>query len=369
MSVTSVTQINRLRLWVLAGGRCEYRGCNKSLWRDDKTLRWMNKAYIAHIVADSPDGPRGDPVRSLALANDLGNLMLLCDDDHRRIDIVDVDGHPESLLLDFKREHEERIVTLTGIDPDLRTHVLTFVANIGLRKPVVNLRDAQQTVVPMRHPDPRLLEIDLTRLSVSDADALYWPQMRSETEKQFDSLLHPAIGAKHISVFALAPIPILVVLGRRLGDLAEVDVFQKFREGHPWQWRATGGQRWTRRDAKNRVGNEVAIALSASGKVQTTAIHRALASKVPVYRLGINKTGRDKVCTAQMLSQFRGKWRALLTDLRSTHGENCRAHVFPAVPNSVAVEIGRTTLPKSDPRLEIWDHQIDKGGWVHAITL
>ena len=90
MSVTSVTTKNRYRLWMLAGGRCEYRGCNKQLWRNDKTLEEMNKAYIAHIVADSPKGPRGDLVRSPLLADDLSNLMLLCDEDHRTIDIVDV---------------------------------------------------------------------------------------------------------------------------------------------------------------------------------------------------------------------------------------------------------------------------------------
>jgi len=46
----------------------------------------LNAAYIAHIVAEKPDGPRGDPARSPLLADAIENLMLLCDVHHRLID-------------------------------------------------------------------------------------------------------------------------------------------------------------------------------------------------------------------------------------------------------------------------------------------
>ena len=89
MSVTSISNKNKYLLWVKSGGRCQYRGCNKSLYQDIITKRNFNQAYIAHIVADVPGGPRGDLVRSPLLADDLGNLMLLCDTCHRRIDKYD----------------------------------------------------------------------------------------------------------------------------------------------------------------------------------------------------------------------------------------------------------------------------------------
>lgn len=58
MSSSSIPEKTRVRLWVRASGRCQYAGCNKPLWRDDLTMADMNSAYIAHIIADSPDGPR-----------------------------------------------------------------------------------------------------------------------------------------------------------------------------------------------------------------------------------------------------------------------------------------------------------------------
>jgi len=368
MSVTSVTTKNRYRLWMLAGGRCEYRGCNKQLWRNDKTLDEMNKAYIAHIVADSPKGPRGDLVRSPLLADDFSNLMLLCDEDHRTIDIVDVAGHPEERLLEFKRDHEQRIEMLTAIDPDLRTHMLTLVANIGPRKGIIDYRDAVQAVVPGRYPDARALQIDLTHLARSDDESAFWSHARDEVERQLDQLLPPASGILHVSVFGVAPIPVLMVFGRKLGDIREVDVFQKFRSEHPWKWREDGAQVWSTLEPKGASGAEVAVGVSVSGDVHSTEIETALGQKLPVYEFRVATPGLDVLATKAMLAEFRSAWRTLLTTLRSIHGESCRAHVFPAVPNSVAIEMGRTMLPKSNPTLEVWDRQ-QVGGFVHALTL
>ena len=38
------------QLWVKAGGRCEFRGCNKYLFEDEVTRQPKNISNIAHIV-------------------------------------------------------------------------------------------------------------------------------------------------------------------------------------------------------------------------------------------------------------------------------------------------------------------------------
>lgn len=70
MSVTSITTKKQNLLWAVSGGRCEYEGCNRILHIDILTKKKYNSAYIAHIVADKPDGPRGDTVRSKLLCVD-----------------------------------------------------------------------------------------------------------------------------------------------------------------------------------------------------------------------------------------------------------------------------------------------------------
>jgi hypothetical protein len=60
MSISKIPERTKLLLWGKAGGRCEYDGCNEPLWLDSVTKFEFNAAYIAHIVADKPSGPRGD---------------------------------------------------------------------------------------------------------------------------------------------------------------------------------------------------------------------------------------------------------------------------------------------------------------------
>ena len=82
--------MNRLLLFVRAGGRCEFDGCNKDLLKHHVTLKEGNFAEMAHIVAFKPEGPRGKGGRRPAQINDVRNLMLLCPQCHKLID-----DHPD----------------------------------------------------------------------------------------------------------------------------------------------------------------------------------------------------------------------------------------------------------------------------------
>src|SRR5690554_1735186 len=131
MSKTKISEKNKIQLWTLAAGRCQYENCNVQLWRDDLSMVIMNRAYIAHIVANVPGGPRGDEVKSEQLANDIENLMLLCDTHHRLIDVEAVSDHPVERLIAMKIAHEKRIELLSGINPDFKSYVLLYGAKIG----------------------------------------------------------------------------------------------------------------------------------------------------------------------------------------------------------------------------------------------
>jgi hypothetical protein len=86
-------------LWGRAAGRCQYAGCNKLLIGEQISgARNANKSYIAHIVGDSPDGPRGDAILSPKLAHDPDNLMLVCDEHHRVISTLWQRSNPRGYL-------------------------------------------------------------------------------------------------------------------------------------------------------------------------------------------------------------------------------------------------------------------------------
>ena len=104
----SPTPLTLNMLFAKAAGRCQFEGCNKSVLFDEITQRDYNKSNVAHIVASSPGGARGDETRSHQLSGELSNLMLMCPEHHKLIDDFE-DDYPEERLLEMKRKHEDTI--------------------------------------------------------------------------------------------------------------------------------------------------------------------------------------------------------------------------------------------------------------------
>jgi len=106
------------KLFQRSGDRCAFPRCGKALTAqqtDSEPVAALGE--IAHIVGDSPNGPRGtSPLRS-DQRNRYENLILLCNYHHQLID-----SHPTSWsvaqLEEMKRTHEEWVRHRLGsIDP------------------------------------------------------------------------------------------------------------------------------------------------------------------------------------------------------------------------------------------------------------
>ncbi len=380
MSYTTIPPEVRLKVWVRAGGRCEYLGCNDNLWRDELTLREMNKAYLAHIVADSPNGPRGDATLSEQLKADPSNIMLLCDTHHRLVDREDVAGHPAKLLRRYKREHEERIERQTGIQTNRRTHLVLFGTRIGDRQGDVNYEQACAAVLDdERYPaDEKGIRLDLTDNEVCEDDPEFWAQTAKFVERRLRGYLKNGVGPSgkplnHLSIFALAPIPTLIHFGKQLGDLVSADVYQRHRDTNDWRWKALGDECFdyniTRPHERCAPHPRIAVNLSLSGTIHPSEVERAMGTRAPTYMMTIGAPNRNFLRSKEQLELFRSAWCRLLSEIRRDHGESCELHLFAAVPTSVAIEIGRSLLPKSDPALHVYDNDRERGGFVRAMVV
>lgn len=377
MSYTSIPDLVRLLTWVRAGGRCEFRGCNDLLWRDDLTMQAMNKAYLAHIVADKPGGPRGDLIESDRLKADPSNIMLLCDACHRRIDGKKTrHEYPVDLLRAMKQEHEERIERQTEIQSDMKTHILLFGTRIGSRRGQVSLRDASQAIVGERYPaDDHGIIIDLSDIPVNERDADFWNLVQTYIDKVFERYLGDKLGPtgkplNHLSIFAIAPIPALIYLGRVLGDIVPMDVYQLHRNPHGWKWKELQDPNFRYvRDYPEDIGTEsvVAVNLSLSGKIHASEIEQVLGAQYPTYTLSSSNQLQDFLQAREQLAWFRYEWYQLLGDIRRNHGEHCEIHLFAAVPNSIAVEIGRAILPTLGLRIFVYNKYPD--GFCFALEV
>ncbi len=363
----------KLKLWVLSGGRCEFPGCNEYVWRDGLTLKEDNFAHMAHMIAASPDGPRGDEVLSSEQAADFNNLMLVCLRHSKLIDGKNRTEYPLEELQRYKQSHEDRIRRQTELRPEMTTMVLRFMANIGDRPVKIGLLQAHNAILPRFPGDDRGILMDYTNRP-GRGEANYWASFASDISTQVSRELmagHDRPRPDHISVFAIGPIPLLIQLGQSIGNTISADIYQRHRDTESWNWKPNGEEDFQYRLVESAGEDEknVAIVLSLSGKIHDEEFLKLFPVRPHVYKIEIDDPNPGFLDRRSRLSKFRDVYRALLGKVRDRHGGGAIIHLFPAIPAPVAVACGRELLPKSDPKLIVYDNEKDNGGFVPTLNI
>lgn len=374
MSKTNIPQRVQSALWARAAGRCEYRGCNIDLVGDLIAGKQDGLyGFIAHVVADREDGPRGDPVRSPLLARSLENLMLMCAKHHKLIDTDAPAEHPENVLLGMKEAHEARIETNGGIDHERASHVLRFGATIGKNEALVSTQAIFSAMPPDRHPATKTtIDLELLNSAYRDDEPAYWDLQKTNLDRLFADRIGGRIERqeiRHLSVFALAPQPLLIELGRLLYDIVPTTIHQRHREPSTWAWqRDRPVLDFLVSEPPASASGPVALKLAVSATVTDDRIEKVLGSDVAIWTLTIAAPGNDVVRRPEDLSAFRTEIRKLYDDVKARHGVGTVLNVFPALPASLAVEVGRVWMPKADLSMTIYDNN-RYSGFLPTLTI
>lgn len=371
----AVSPRTRYIVWGRSAGRCLFPGCNKRLigdliaGNDD-----MNAAYVAHIVAETPGGPRGDPVRSPALSDDPANLMLLCDPHHRLIDSKEeLENYSETRLLEIKRAAEKRIELSTDISPDRASHIVRYGAMIGANESVIAASKCKEAMIASHYPASREpIDLSMSGLALADSDPNYYSLQARNLQRQFDAKIRGRLESQeidHLSVFALAPIPLLIELGRLLSDIRPCIVYQLHREPAGWGWARDGDQIELVTSAPENAGSQVALKLALSANVSDDRIYSVLGKDTSIWQIAARNPHNDCIRYPEDVSQFRQTLRQQLNAIKTHHGDGLVINVFPAIPVSIAVETGRVWMPKADLGLRIFDQSKDDAGFIERLLL
>jgi hypothetical protein len=375
MSISYIPDQVKFRLWGKAAGRCQYDGCNVPLWRDAITKHEFNVAYIAHIIADSPDGPRGDPILSDQLKSDISNLMLMCDSHHRLIDKEDVTGHPVERLHAMKGAHERRIEIVSGIESRRQSHVLLYGANIGEHTAPISHQNAFHAMLPDWYPaETTPILLGMVNSSYQDDLPDFWSIEGTHLRNMISKLLRPRLAdgsLQHLSVFAIAPQPLLILLGFLLSDLPAAEVYQFQREPQPrhWRWHEEPKDFDYLVTEPQEIKGDPVLVLSLSATISDERVKAVLGNDVTIWNVSVAIPNNDFLKSRRQAQQFRQQMRRLMDRIKIRHGEQAILHVFPAVPVALAVELGRIVMPKADLPLRIYDENKKLDGFVHALDL
>lgn len=351
----------KLLIWAKSAGRCQI--CNVPIYEDPLTFEQVNVGDHAHIIGSSEDGPRGDSKLSAELAKKPENIMLLCKTHHKKIDTREfIEKYPPKLLRELKQLHEERVEFVTSIGSENKSHVLLYGAKIGSLSNPLNYEEVSRAMFPERYPAEKTpIIIQITGSESSDTQENYWNIERGNLQQKFERLVQARVERSeinHLSVFGLAPIPLLIELGALLTDRTNVEVHQLLREPRSWQWQPeelNSDFDYSVSPSEDTDSKTIAVVLSLSANIPTKDIYDAIGSAVGIWNVTIPEPNNDFLRSKEQLSLFRRTFRKLLNNIKKGHGRDAVIHLFPAVPVAVAIEIGRVWMPKADLPMVIYD--------------
>ena len=372
----NISEQIKIKVWTEAAGRCQFRNCNKPLWYNTLTLSDTKFGEFAHIIGASRNGPRGQ-WNSKLLQDKPENLMLLCEMCHKEIDYGrNIKDYPKEMLYKMKNEHEKGIrIALENLKK--KTTILMFLCPIQDRLPIINKRAVRSAIYPY---NPDTVENEWYKIKIShfnrklekffdtaieEIDTVYAQIQRRYNNNEIDNL----------SVFAFGPMPLLMYLGKCLGDTIPSIIYQHNRNTTDveklWKWQKKGKSilKFNIQNLKIGKSKDVGLILSFSDKVLKDKYIDAIRDDYSIYEIFVDKPNTRLIEKKSDLENFGKTYRILLNQIQEKHGKDCNIHIFPAVPVSIALQCGKELLPTKDPNIYVYEFLDGTKSFVKAIKL
>lgn len=235
----------------LAAWRCQFSGCGKDLRTHLATGQRGRFSYFAHIVASAPDGPRGDPVLSAELADDVTNVMLLCDECHRLVDRVNPGLYTTEKLREMRERSIAEVKRILSALQYPNVEPIAVLGNISGQFPQFSDHDAEEALWSSKlrsgggRPERFLT---LGGLQHDPHSSGYWGSAFLSLKQDLPRLQGLLNGTRYgssrprLALFPLHGTSLLILAGRILGDASGTHLFQPHRNkvgdvtGTRWSW-------------------------------------------------------------------------------------------------------------------------------------
>jgi hypothetical protein len=368
----------RNALWARTAGRCTI--CNRRLLGDSRTyMHSVLLAELAHNIGATAgaNSPRHQDRDDLVDTEAEENLLLLCHDCHRLIDHPEhIDFFPPEKLREIKDKFERRIEMVTDSGGLTRTAALRIGSQIRGSLALASQREVAETLLAVNYLG--LVETqrsgDFTcRIGGRAGGRGYW----DAAQQSIDDTLHLVRQAvdsgdvEHISVFAIAPIPLLVYLGWHLDDKTPTRIFQKQRDQFVgWSW---GDQSkpidFDVLTPPQQVDTADVVLVCAVTSDVNPGLLPAEIAECP--RIEVRPQGTAPASTLmsheQSLVNFATRWRSALASAESLFPAARRWHLAASAPVSVAIEAGRAVMRDAHPPVEVYEREDD--GYTSVLVI
>ena len=266
------------------------------------------------------------------------------------------------ILLDKFADIENKFIEEDRPD----TIVVTYWAN--MQNVTWSIENSKDAVVDKKIIDRK--DLTQTNNPYSPADGkLYWDSSQKSITAAFNKKVLPLIEeGKSISVFALAPIPLLVLLGNLLANRPNIQIYQQKKNPSSWSWEEPKSlldvkTKWIQ---DNKESSEAILLISLSGKIKIDNINKVIdVCDKNIVEIYIDIPYDDCLRSKEQLDEFMTEFRKIKSTLNIKGVEHI--HLFAAIPVAVAISIGQAYNPNYDADIITYDFK--KGSYTKAIIV
>lgn len=269
----------------------------------------------------------------------------------------------EKILLKGQEYSTEKILTrLEQIETSItgktyeNTVVVTYSANMQGKQ------WALDKVVSSR------VDLSLGNFPLQPDEQNYWQCAQRSLIDQFDRRLRAFLDDGYtIDLYALAPIPLLVLLGNLFANRPNINIFQLKKVPSTFEWEENSEKLdiIIKKDLSQQHLEDVALILSFSGKVNKQNVIDAIGNNFPMIEMAIEDKYDDFLRSKKQLDEFLTVYRKVKSSL-SDNGVK-RIHLFAAIPVAFAIGIGQAYNSNYDPQIVTYDFK--QGIYTRALTI
>lgn len=340
-----LTPSKTLLLMGACGGTCEFPGCGKPLIFEKITGKSENLSNFAHIVAASPNGPRGDE-SSHDKSDQPENFIVLCPEHHKLIDSSEHRREfPVERLIAMKDEHRQFVQRFRLSLKLHRAFIVILTGSFGNNVPLIDSQKAAASIFPIFSASGEVSRIELKApFGLNIESDIFWETVKVDLDQQFTiKVLNALEERRQLAVFGLAPIPCLAYLGLRLGCGSNIQLFPVYRD-QSLAWKLDEPS-LTFEIEKIKQSNETplqALLIEISGKIDREKVLVDGNTPTTMFSLRVNSPEIDCVKSREDLVNFSKKYIEVLDQFDCSRP----IYIFAAVPQTIAIELGRQLLAK-----------------------
>nr|WP_227411931.1 SAVED domain-containing protein [Cryobacterium sp. BB736] len=222
--------------------------------------------------------------------------------------------------------------------------------------------DSRDATVDIDLPDPETWETT-------------WDRTKQIVSTQVDKVQRDAALARvdTISVFAIGPIPTLVLLGYQLDDKTSVKIFAPSRrdDDSRWMWPeiTDSTPKFDTRitDGDSSDSTEILLTVGITAPVRLEELPPRLAAMPRVEVTPEDTFGPNVLSTHDALEAFATAWRDAFARVEAAFPKLLTIHLVAVAPAVAAIEIGRSYMRDAQPKVIVYQRQREK--FVAAIML